>query len=149
MTPREAPLHAIQSATYLGYAASLPSWPARYADRRPRTNVRLRPLAAAVVLAALVSMLVGCSVESLEQRRAREAAQEHVRGLPRAGEYDPGDTHCTDSATLGWFVEQETAVFVCAVRKRGDGCDWFRVSLGNVGVTVALEARNAGCVLPV
>jgi len=37
---------------------------------------------------------------------------------------------------------------VCTARLHDGGCDLYRATLKNAGWEVALERRNAGCVLP-
>jgi hypothetical protein len=70
----------------------------------------------------------------------------HVEGLPG---YD-GEVHCTDSAKVGYLVETETNVFICAARRRDGDCDWFRADLEDGRLlAVRLDQRRAGCVLPI
>ena len=74
--------------------------------------------------------------------------QAHVRALPVASRYDDEDVHCTEAHGI-WFKEEETNEFTCAVRLSEGGCDWFvvRVDRERQRVTVALDERDAGCVL--
>jgi hypothetical protein len=74
--------------------------------------------------------------------------QAHVRALGVDSGYDADDVHCTDARGV-WFVDQETDQFTCAVRRTEGGCDWFavRVDRERQRVTVALDERDAGCVL--
>jgi len=87
-------------------------------------------------------------VEDAQQEAAREEVQAHVRGLDVASGYDGEDVHCTDAHGV-WFREEETDEFTCAVRRIEGGCDWFvvRVDRERRRATVALDARDAGCVL--
>lgn len=102
--------------------------------------VRLAGLASLIVAALL---LAGCGAEAPRQAGARVAVEESLA----ATEYDRDQTRCTDNPSA-WFIERETDVFICAARRRVGGCDWYRATLQNAGWAVALERRNAGCVLP-
>jgi hypothetical protein len=101
-------------------------------------------LALALVLVLLVLVAAGCSTEDSRQRAVRIEVQRHVAEMSR---YD-GETHCTRNPRP-WFVEQEASVFICAVHLLGGGCDWFKATVAGVDVDVRLDARDAGCVLPV
>jgi hypothetical protein len=74
--------------------------------------------------------------------------QAHVRALGVASRYDDEDVHCTDARGV-WFKDEETNEFTCAVRLIEGGCDWFavRVDRARQRVKVALDERDAGCVL--
>ena len=74
--------------------------------------------------------------------------QAHVRALGVASGYDDEDVHCTDAHGI-WFREDETDEFTCAVHRIEGGCDWFvvRVDRERQRATVALDERDAGCVL--
>ena len=71
-----------------------------------------------------------------------------MRALPVASRYDDENVHCTEAHGI-WFKEEETNEFTCAVRVIEGGCDWFvvRVDRERQRVTVALDERDAGCVL--
>jgi hypothetical protein len=101
-------------------------------------------LAAVALTAALAA---GCSAEDTQQRAARQAAEHHVRNQ---SEYT-GEAYCTDSASTGWFAKRFTEEYVCAVRRDEGDCDWFLVRFDERRgrVTVVLDERAAGCVLPV
>lgn len=91
----------------------------------------------------------GCGgVEDPTQSFARTAVQSHLAPVDA---YDTGEVHCTGNPRP-WFVERQATVVICAVRRRRDGCDWFRVDLvqraGRVTSRVRLDTPNAGCVLP-
>ena len=97
------------------------------------------------LLAVGALTLAGCG-EDAQQQAAREAAQAHVRTIAA---YDPDGAHCTQSARLGIFKTARTHAFLCAVRRRSGGCDWFRVALPDTArVAVTLYRRDADCVLP-
>ena len=63
----------------------------------------------------------------------------------------PDGTACHGTAPHDstFFVDQETNEFTCAVRRLEGGCDWFvvRIDRERQRVTVALDERDAGCVL--
>ena len=71
-----------------------------------------------------------------------------MRALATASDYDDEDVHCTDAHGV-WLREEETDEFTCAVRRVDGGCDWFvvRVDRERQRATVALDERDAGCVL--
>ena len=71
-----------------------------------------------------------------------------MRTLGAESRYDAADVHCTDAAGV-WFGDVETDKFTCAVRRIEGGCDWFvvRVDRERQRATVALDERDAGCVL--
>jgi hypothetical protein len=96
---------------------------------------------------ALLLALAGCG-EDAQQQAAREQTQAYVRSSPDAARYDVDEAHCTNSARTGWFRIAETSTFVCAVRRAGGGCDWFRVDVTRATTRVRLADPNAGCVLP-
>jgi hypothetical protein len=95
-----------------------------------------------------VLVAAGCGVEDAQQEDAREEVQTHVRALGSDSGYDAEDVHCTDARGV-WFIDEETNEFTCAVRRIEGGCDWFvvRVDRERQRVTVALDERDAGCVL--
>jgi hypothetical protein len=96
------------------------------------------------VLCVLALTLAGCAAETPEQQAARELVEIHIAADTQ---YD-GHVRCTRNPRP-WFVSQKANVFICAAR-RGDGdCDWFRVTRGDEGATVALDSVRGGCVLPV
>ncbi len=95
-----------------------------------------------IVLLLAALLLTGCGVESPREAGARTAVED---AIPPA-EYEVSRTRCTDNPAP-WFIEKETAVFVCAARRREGGCDWYRATLKNAGWEVVLERENAGCVL--
>jgi hypothetical protein len=97
-----------------------------------------------LALVLLLVLVAGCSFEDARQRSVRVAVEEHVA---RLGRYDREGTHCTGNPRP-WFVEREATVFICAVRLRSGGCDWFRATVDQVNVRIRLESRDAGCVLP-
>lgn len=99
--------------------------------------VALTPLLAGALL------LAGCGAESSRQSDARAAVEESLE----ASEYDRERTRCTDNPSP-WFIERETAVFVCVARRRDGGCEWYRATLKNAGWEVVLAERHADCVLP-
>ena len=101
--------------------------------------VRLTGLASLLVCVAL---LAGCGNESPREAGARTAVEESLA----SAEYDLNRTRCTDNPAP-WFIEKEATVFICAARRRGGGCDWYRATLKNAGWEVVLERSNAGCVL--
>ena len=94
-------------------------------------------------LVVSVLLLAGCSSESPRQAGARTAVQD---SLPKT-RYDVDRTRCTDDPSA-WFIEKETTVYVCAAQLRDGGCDWYQATLKNAGWDVALDEKNAGCVLP-
>lgn len=104
------------------------------------------------VALALVALVVGATAcggaEDETQRFARGAVESHLAG-DRA--YDVDAVHCTGNPRP-WFVERQATVVICAARRVEGGCDWFRVELvprgARVTTRIALEAANAGCVLP-
>lgn len=104
---------------------------------------------AVVALAALVPVLVACGgPEDQTQRFAREAVESY---LADDASYDTDGVRCTGNPRP-WFVERQATVVICAARRVEGGCDWFRVQLvprgARVTTRIALEATNAGCVLP-
>ena len=103
----------------------------------------MRRLGALVFLLALV----GCG-EDAQQQAAREETQAHVRASTAEAQYDVDETHCTESARTAIFRIEETAMFVCAVRRVDGGCDWFRLDVEATGARIRLTDRGAGCVLP-
>jgi hypothetical protein len=107
----------------------------------------VRLLGALALVLVLVVALSGCG-EDAQQQAAREETQAYVASLGQASTYDVAESHCTESARTGWFVIVETESFVCSVRRRSGGCDWFRVDVGKTGIKVALAEPDAGCVLP-
>jgi hypothetical protein len=111
------------------------------------TRRRLR-FAGGVAVACLAVLLAGCGTEDAQQEAAREEVQAHVRALRDPG-YDAEQVHCTDAAAT-WFREVETEAFVCAVGRTAGGCDWFAVQVDRErrSVDVWLDARDAGCTLP-
>jgi hypothetical protein len=102
-------------------------------------------VALAVVCVAL--LVAGCGAEDDTQRFAREAVQSRVAG---DAAYDD-HVRCT-SNPRPWFVEEQATSVICAVRRSGGGCDWFRVDLVRdtirVRAKVRLDQVDAGCVLP-
>ena len=98
----------------------------------------------ALVLALAVA---GCG-EDVQQQAAREETQAFVRASATAAEYDIDETHCTESARTAIFRIEETAMFVCAVRRVDGGCDWFRLDVEATRDRIRLSDRDAGCVLP-
>jgi len=96
---------------------------------------------------AIVLALAGCG-EDAQQQAAREETQAFVSTSATAADYDVAETHCTNSARTAIFRIEETAAFVCAVRRVEGGCDWFRVDVEEQGPRVRLSDRDAGCVLP-
>lgn len=94
---------------------------------------------------AIVVLAAGCG-EDVQQHRARELLQRH---LVTDGRYAADDAHCTDAATNAYVVQRRTYDFICAVRRVGGGCDWWRVDL--VSATsgrFAFYRVDAGCTLP-
>ena len=89
--------------------------------------------------------LTGCAAEDPAQRHVRRAVEAHVLDL---GGYDAGRTSCT-STPRPLFVEERTEVYVCSGRRSDGRCDWFEARLVGRDVTVTLDRRDAGCVLPV
>ncbi len=93
-------------------------------------------------------LVAGCGAEDDTQRFAREAVQSHVAG---DATYDAGHVRCTPNPRP-WLVEQPATSVICAVRRTGGGCDWFRVDLVRDTIRVRAEVRldqvDAGCVLP-
>ncbi len=96
---------------------------------------------------ACVLALVGCG-EDAQQQAAREETQAFVSASASSAEYDVDETHCTNSARTAIFRIEETATFVCSVRRVEGGCDWFRVEAEEQGPRVRLSDPDAGCVLP-
>ena len=142
-----------------------PEEPVAEAERRPRPSPRprrgcggrargrptTRPLTrsrSALFLTAFALVAAGCGAEDAQQEAAREEVQAHVRALGVASGYDAEDVHCTDARGV-WFRDEETDEFTCAVRRIEGGCDWFVVHVDRERqrVTVALDERDAGCVL--
>jgi hypothetical protein len=100
----------------------------------------------ALLASTLVALGAGCAPEDVQQETAREGVEAHVEGL--AG-YD-GDVHCTDAAKVGYLVETETNVFLCAARRSDGDCDWFRADLEDGRLEgVRLDRLRAGCILPI
>jgi hypothetical protein len=95
-----------------------------------------------------VLVAAGCAAEDAQQEAAREEVQAHVRALGVASGYDAENVHCTDARGV-WFRDEETDEFTCAVRRTEGGCDWFVVHVDRERqrATVALDERDAGCVL--
>jgi len=100
----------------------------------------------AALLATIALGAAGCAVQGAgpEQLAARAAVERHLTA--RDG-YDLTDIHCTGNPRP-WFVEARTSVYICAVQRDDGDCDWFRVTAAGGSVVVMLEARHAGCVLP-
>ena len=96
-----------------------------------------------VSLLGSVLLLAGCGTESPRQSGARIA----VRDSLAPSRYDIDKTRCTDDPSA-WFIERETTVYVCLGTLRDGGCDWYLATLKNVGWDVALDEKNAGCILP-
>lgn len=94
-----------------------------------------------LVVASLI--LAGCGVEAPRQADARVAVEASLAG----SQYDRDRTRCTGNPSA-WFVERDTDVFICVATRRSGDCDWYRATLKNAGWVVALDQRNAGCVLP-
>ena len=71
-----------------------------------------------------------------------------MRALGADAGYDAEDVHCTDAHGV-WFRDEVTDEFKCAVRRSEGGCDWFVVHVDRAlqRATVALDERDAGCVL--
>lgn len=109
-------------------------------DRRVR-RVSVLALAGALVLAIVAA---GCSAEDPAQRYVRQHVADHVATLPG---YEPANTHCT-STPRPWLVERSTEVYLCAVRRTDGDCDLFSGRLVGRDVTVTLQTRKAGCILP-
>lgn len=91
-------------------------------------------------------MLAGCGgAEDATQRFARQATESYLAGNAA---YDLGHVHCTGNPRP-WLVERQTTESICAVRRSGGGCDWYRVELVPVGsrvtARVRLRAEDAGC----
>jgi hypothetical protein len=104
----------------------------------------VRLLAACTIAAAVVA--TGCSAEDPQQRAARQAAEKHARSLSGY----TGEAHCTDSARTGWFAKRFTQEYVCAACRNDGDCDWLLVRFTEQRrVEVLLDARAAGCILPV
>ncbi len=110
---------------------------------------RRRRVAGGLAVAAVV-VLAGCGSEDPQQEAAREEVQAHVRALGGESGYDVERVHCTDAAS-SWLRDVETDVFICAVGLESGGCDWFAVDVDRErrSVDVRLEARDAGCTLPI
>jgi hypothetical protein len=101
-------------------------------------------LAAALVVLSVAG--AGCTPEDPTQRAVRERVQEHVE---RLGGYDASKTRCTRTPRP-WLVERATTVYLCTARREDGDCDWLRATIeGPDELRVELEARRAGCVLPV
>jgi hypothetical protein len=107
-----------------------------------------RRVAGGLAVAAVV--LAGCSSEDAQQEAAREEVQAHVRALGGESGYDAERVHCTDAASE-LLREVETDLFICAVGLESGGCDWFAVDVDRErgSVDVRLDARDAGCTLPI
>jgi hypothetical protein len=114
---------------------------------RPTTHPLTRSRSAAF-LTAFALVAVGCAGEDAQQEAAREEVQAHVRALGVTSGYDDDNVHCTGARGV-WFHEEETDEFTCAVRRIEGGCDWFVVHVDRERqrATVALDERDAGCVL--
>ena len=110
-------------------------------------TVRARGLALAALLVVLVVLVVAGCGEDQRQQEAREAVQAWVTDRPLSGQRTEG-AHCTPSARSGWYKIAETELFLCAVRRESGGCDWVNVRMLERGPVVAIESRDAGCVLP-
>lgn len=99
--------------------------------------------------AALVVLLLagaGCTPEDPTQRAVRERVQEHVEGLEG---YDASKTRCTRTPRP-WLVERRTTVYLCTARREDGDCDRLRATIeGPDELRIELEARRAGCILPV
>lgn len=100
-------------------------------------------LVGVVALLSCVLLLTGCGTESPRQSGARVAVSDSLS----TSRYVVERTRCTDDASA-WFVEREVTVYVCAAKLRNGGCDWYQATLKNSGWAVALDQKNAGCVLP-
>ena len=103
----------------------------------------------ALGISAVLPVLAGCGgPEVPTQRFAREATESRLASNPS---YDTDEIHCTGNPRP-WFVEGQSRVVICAVRRVEGGCDWFRVELvplaSRVATEIRLESPNAGCVLP-
>jgi hypothetical protein len=111
---------------------------------------RRRGLAGGVAAVCVAVLVAGCGTEDPQQEAAREEVQAHVRALGGDAGYDAERVHCTDAAST-WFREVETDVFICAVGRTAGSCDWFAVNVDRErsSVDVRLEARDAGCTLPI
>jgi len=81
--------------------------------------------------------------EDAQQQAAREEMQAFVRALATAAEYDVDETR-TESARTAIFRIEETALFVCAVRRLDGGCDWFRLDVEARDARIRLSDRDAG-----
>ncbi len=112
----------------------------------PKTPRRLRS-SILLALALLTVGAAGCG-EDAQQQAARETTQAHVRASASAAKYDVDETHCTEAARTAIFRIEETSSFLCAVRRKEGGCDWFRLEVEEQGPTVRLSDPDAGCVLP-
>jgi hypothetical protein len=61
-------------------------------------------------------------------------------------DYDADEVSCTGNPVIGG---RRVGLTICAVRRHGGGCDWFRVEfLDERRGRVRLDRRDAGCVLP-
>jgi hypothetical protein len=111
---------------------------------------RRRCLAGGLAGVCVAVLLAGCGAEDAQQEAAREEVEEHVRGLGVDAGYEVEKVHCTDAAST-WFRDVETDVFICAVGRTSGGCDWFVVDVDRErrSVDVTLDARDAGCTLPI
>lgn len=94
-------------------------------------------------LIVVAFLLAGCGAEAPRQAGARVAVEEVLA----SSEYERDRTRCTDNPSA-WFIERETDVFLCVARRRSGGCDWYRATLRNAGWEVALDRRDADCILP-
>src|SRR5690349_9089142 len=90
-------------------------------------------------LACCAVLLAGCGAESPHQAGARVAVNESLSGA----RYDVDRTRCTDDPAP-WFIQRETAVYVCAAKLHDGGCDWYQATLKNAGWEVVLDQKNAG-----
>ena len=109
-----------------------------------------RWIAGTLAVVVVVLLVSACGTEDPQQEAAREEVQAHVRALGREAGYDSERVHCTDAAAM-WLRELETEAFLCAVGRTAGGCDWFAVELDRArrSVAVRLDARDAGCTLPI
>jgi hypothetical protein len=112
--------------------------------------VSRRWIAGMLAVVGIVLLVSGCGAEDPQQEAAREEVQAHVRALGHGAGYDSERVHCTDAAAM-WLRELETDAFLCAVGRAAGGCDWFAVEIDRErrSVAVRLDARDAGCTLPI
>ena len=96
------------------------------------------------MLASLALGASGCG-EDVQQQRARETAEAFARsGTTFVAE----EAQCSRAARRGFFVEQETHLFVCAVHRRDGDCAWLDVTVRQGGDDVSVRRTRADCVLP-